>query len=231
MRFLGLGSSLLLAGALMLPSTAKADTVFAAGGLLGPAGISSIFVGAGPSSSFTATVQSNVYSNGSAGYAAYKSAIGYAGTTDFIYAYIITDTVQNPSTDSLLHYSVKSGTAIDAVGFDPTGSPTGILPSSSAATVFNGVSATAAYDFLSPTQVLSSSAGHQKSTVLLFASAATPVFQNASLSDGATDSELVVSATGLVLIGQPLPLPTTAFAGAGLLGVLSMGRRRRTKTA
>jgi len=186
-------------------------------------------VGAGPSSSFTATVQSNVYSNGSAGYAAYKADIGYAGTTDFIYAYIITDTAQLPVTDILSQFSVKSGTVIDSIGFDsPTPGGAGVKPSSTSSSFVPGGSATAFFNFGNSTPFLQQGL---KSTVLLFATSGSPVLQNGSLTDGSTDSELVVSATGPNLIGQPLPLPTAAFAGAGLLGVLSMGRRRRTKTA
>jgi len=232
MKFFGLGSSLLLAGALMLPSTAQADTVFLPGGLLGPTGLPTVFVGVGPAVpppgvgnyAFTATVQSNVYAPGSASYATYATDIGYAGTTDFIYAYIITDTTQNPSTDALLHYSVKSGTVIDKIGFETAGP--GIDPSASTSTFISGIG-TGAFDFLSAPFLQQGT----KSTVLLFATSGAPVLQSGTLADGASGSNLVVSATGPNLIGQPLPLPTAAFAGAGLLGVLSMGRRRRTKTA
>jgi hypothetical protein len=197
--------------------------VFLAGGLFGSAGISTTFVGVGSGSSFLATVQSNVYTFGSAAYTTYAGNIGYAGTTDFIYAYIISDLAQSPSTDFLDHFSVKSGTVIDAIGKDPTAG--GIAPSSTSTTFILGVGS-AQYDFLSPPIQVPS-----KSTVLLFATAGAPVLQNGSLSDGATDTELVVSATGPVLIGQPLPLPTSACAGVALLGLLSMGRRRKAKIA
>ena len=65
--------------------------------------------------------------------------------------------------------------------------------------------------------------------VLLFATSGVPVFQPGSLSDGSTDSELVVSAFSPGTPGLPLPLPTTACAGMALLGLVSMGRRRKAK--
>jgi len=226
MKFFRLGSSLLLAGAILLPSVAKADTVFATGGLLGPTGFVSTFVGAGPSSSFTATVQSNVYTTGSAGFSAYATALGIsASSTDFIYAYIISNNVQLPITDALTHFSVKSGTIIDAVKFVNSG--LGQMPSSTNKTFLGGVG-TAIYDFTTDTTDIQQG---QKSTVLLFATAGNPVLQPASLSDGATDSELVVSAFSTGTPGLPLPLPTSACAGMALLGLLSVGRRRKTKTA
>jgi hypothetical protein len=170
-------------------------------------------------------VQSNVYAPGSTGWTSYAGDIGLSlSSTDLIYAYIITDTAQNPTTDAILHYSVKSGTILDKIGFEATGA--GIKPSATSSTFIGGIG-TGVFDFLT-TPFLQQGT---KSTVLLFATSGLPVLQPGSLSDGATDSELVVSATGPNLIGQPLPLPTAAFAGAGLLGVLSMGRRRRTKTA
>jgi hypothetical protein len=225
MKLFGLGSSLLLAGAILLPSAAKADTVFLSGGLLGPTGFVSTFVGAGPGSSFTATVQSNVYTTGSAGYTAYKADIGYAGTTDFIYAYIISNVVQVPADDSLTHFSVKSGTIIDNIGFEATG--LGKKPSGTSTTFTTN--ATALFDFGT---LLTEIQLGQKSTVLLFATSGPPVLQPASLSDGATDSELVVSAFSPGTPGTPLtPLPTTACAGMALLGLVSMGRRRKAKTA
>jgi len=226
MKFLKITSGLLLAGALSLLSTnAQASSVFLAGGLLGPTGLPTAFVGVGSGTSFSATVFSNVYTSGSAGYTQYAADIGYAGTTDFIYAYIISDLAQTPANDFLSHFSVKSGTVIDKIGSDNGGTPTGIIPSGTSTTFISGV-ASAQYDFFSPPIMQG-----QKSVVLLFATSGTPVLQNGSLSDGATDTELVVSATGPVLIGQPLPLPTSACAGVALLGLLSMGRRRKAKIA
>jgi len=233
MRFLGLGSSLLLAGALMLPSTAKADTVFLAGGLLGP-GIPTVFVGVGPpvpppgsgNYAFTATVQSNVYSTGSVGFTAYATALGIStSSTDFIYAYFITDTTQNPTTDALLHFSVKSGTVIDSIGFRDADS-TGIHPSATSSTFISGVG-TGVFDFTTAPFLQMGT----RSTVLLFATSGAPVLQSGTLADGASDSQLVVSATGPLLQGTPLPLPTSACAGMALLGLLSMGRRRKAKIA
>src|SRR5438067_7358866 len=162
MKFLKFTSGLLLAGALfVLPTKAQASSVFLAGGLLGPTGLPTAFVGVGSGSSFSATVQSNVYVFGSAGYTAYAADIGYAGTTDYIYAYIISDNAQVPSTDFLDHFSVKSGTVVDKIGFDPTAG--GIAPSSTSTTFLLGV-ASAQYDFLSPPIQVPN-----KSTVLLFA--------------------------------------------------------------
>jgi len=229
MKFLKITSGLLLAGALsLLPTNAQASSVFLAGGLLGPTGVATTFVGTGTGTSFTATVQSNVYAPSSAGYAQYKADIGYSGTTDFIYAYIITDLSQTPTSDFLSHFSVKSGTVIDAIGSDNTGLPAGVIPSMVTTTFILGVGS-AQYEFANPPIQLPP--GNPKSEVLLFATSGAPVLQNASLSDGATDTQLVVSATGPVLIGQPLPLPTSACAGMALLALLSMGRRRKAKIA
>jgi hypothetical protein len=225
MKLLKFTSGLLLAGALLvLPTKAQASSVFLAGGLLGPTGIPTAFVGVGSGTSFSATVFSNVYSTSSAGYATYATNLGGVPVGDLIYAYIITNVAQIPIDDFLSHFSVKSGTLIDKVGFDPTAG--GQKPSTVGTD--GTVPDSAQFNFVGTAFHISQG---QSSTVLLFATTGLPVLQNGSLSDGATDTELVVSATGPLLQGTPLPLPTSACAGAALLGLLSMGRRRKAKIA
>jgi len=226
MKFFGLGSSLLLAGALaLLPTAAQANTVFMSGGLLGP-GVTTTFVGtnsADVSQGFTAKVVSQVYAPGSGAYASDFTS-GSVLATDYIYAYLITDLLESPANGIIDFFSAKSGADVHAVGFDHSAG--GVAPTLAAFSNSVGNPSNIVYQFNNP---LSLSAPN--STVVIFAAAGPPVFQPGSLSDGASASSLIVSATGPNLIGQPLPLPTAAFAGAGLLGVLSMGRRRRTKTA
>jgi len=227
MKLSRLATSLLFTGALLvLPLKVQANTVFAPGGLLGP-GVTTIFVGTNsgdPTQGFTAKVVSQVYAPGSGAYAG-NFTDGAVTASDFIYAYLITDMIEAPSTGFIDFFSAKSGSTIDAVGYDHSAG--GVDPSSSSRINPVGFASSASWNFLSPVISLT----NPNSTVLLFASAGAPVFQPGSLSDGASASSLIVSATGPNLIGQPLPLPTAAFAGAGLLGVLSMGRRRRMKTA
>jgi len=228
MKLLKFTAGLLCAGALfLLPSKVQASTVFLAGGLLGP-GITTTFVGTNasfPGQGFTASVTSQVYAPGSGAYSGNFTS-GTVSATDFIYAYLITDLAENPTDGFIKSFSVQSGIAIDAIGWDHSAG--GVAPSA-VAIDNSGGAASAGYTFTNPH--ISLIPNNPQSTILLFAAAGAPVFQPGSLSDGASGSSLVVSATGPLLIGQPLPLPTAAFAGAGLLGVLSMGRRRRTKTA
>jgi hypothetical protein len=65
------------------------------------------------------------------------------------------------------------------------------------------------------------------STVLLFATSGVPVWQNGTLADGSSKSELVVSAAGPQGAGTPLPVPAAAGAGMGLFGVMAAGRRKK----
>jgi len=229
MKLSRLTAGLLFAGALcVLPLKVQANTVFAPGGLLGP-GITTTFVGTNsgdPTQGFTATVTSQVYAPGSGAYAG-NFTNGAVSATDYIYAYIINDLIENPANGIIEFFSVKAGITIDAVGWDQSAG--GVAPTAAARLNPVGNPSTAAWQFTSPS--ISINPSNPTSTVLIFAAAGAPVFQAGSLSDGASASSLVVSATGPNLIGQPLPLPTAAFAGAGLLGVLSMGRRRRAKTA
>lgn len=227
MKLLKFAAGLLCAGALfVLPSKALASSVFLGGGLLGPTGLPTVFVGTGSGTSFNATVQSNIYTAALSGasYTTYAGFLGGVPAGDFIYAYIINDISQVPADDFLAHFSVKSGTIIDKIGFDTTAG--GVKPT------------TVSMDGTAPdsAQFNFTTGGHitpgTSSTVLLFATSGTPVLQNGTLADGASDTELVVSAFSPGTPGTPLtPLPTTACAGMALLGLASMGRRRKAKTA
>jgi len=227
MKILRLTSGLLLAGALLvLPLKAQADTVFIGGGLLGP-GITTPFVGTNSgdvNQGFTANVVTQVYAPGSGAYASSFTS-GSVSPTDYIYAYLITDTFEKPAAGVIDHFSVKSGATIDAIGFVSTGG--GVKPSTVAFT--NGLIPNATFNF--DTLPISLIPNNPQSTIVVFAAAGIPVFQPGTLADGASASSLVVSATGPALIGQPLPLPTSACAGMALLGLLSMGRRRKAKIA
>lgn len=197
--------------------TTQAASVFLSGG---SSVYTTTFNGTGPGASFTADVDSKFYTSGDSdltGYSAYSSMLGSGFVAgDIIYAYIIHNQVQTPLNDYLAHFSVKSGTPIDAVGYDASGSDP--IPTSA-----QNFGDSAQFNF-GPGSLVAGT----DSTVLLFATSGTPVWKNASLADGASKTELVVSASGPQGGPEtPLPTPAAAGAGVGLLSLLAVGRRKK----
>jgi hypothetical protein len=193
--------------------TTQAASVFLTGG---SSVYTTTFNGTGPGASFTADVDAKFYTSSDTGYSTYATMLGSGFVAgDIIYAYIIHDLAQTPINDYLAHFSVKSGSAIDVVGYDTTAG--GAAPTSS----FN-FGDSAQFNFGVNSLVAGGS-----STVLLFATSGPPAWQNGTLADGASKTDLVVSASGPQGAGTPLPMPAAAGAGMGLFGLLAVGRRKK----
>jgi len=170
-----------------------------------------------PTFSFTATVESAYYTPADAGYAAYASVLGAIPAGDAILAYILHNNGINPSGDTLLDYTVFSGNKIDAVAFI---NGSGDSPVTSA-TFSNGAVDKASYDF--------SLAFPGQTGIMLFASSGLPVYQQASVSDGATGTGLVLSVTGPQGGGTPLPTPNAACGGLALVTIAAAFRYAKSR--
>jgi hypothetical protein len=168
---------------------------------------------------FTATVDAAYYASTDAGYSAYASAFTLANTgagfdsTDAILAYRITNVDIAPDDDTLMNFSVQSGSKIDAVGFlNDAGSSPALLAQGLGTFKAN-------YSFNIPEGAYSG--------ILLFAAKGAPTLQMSTLKDLAEGDNLVLSVAGPAGGGTPLPMPAAACGGAALFSMMGFARRRR----
>jgi len=209
--------SLLFAGAALFPAFASADSMpSTVGGILSPAYFTP-FPGTNnqTSANFLANVYSEAYAPGSS--SPYASAFSPTiAATDYIYAYVINNI--SPSTGEILHkFDVFSGTKIDAVA---TVDDNGGVGTSGWFTTGLISGAGGPHDDIQFQFFSNGIQAGQHSVVLLFATAGPAVLQDATLTDGASATSRVVSASGVSFFGTPLPTPGAAWGGLGLIGML-----------
>lgn len=214
-----------LATLLWVGPSALAATVFPATGTIN---LTTPFLGVNAASTqaFVAEVNSAAYAPGTAP-TTYYSALGTTAaastaSNSWVYGYVVNLISYIPSNNALDTFSVFSGQTITAAGTAENGGVNASATFTNFAPLL--LPSQAEYKFLLPATV-----PPLFTDVLLFASAGGPVLQEATVSDGASASNLVLSAGGPLGGGTPVPLPSAAWGGLALMGVMALSRVRKAR--